>query len=523
MQAPFSRTVFELLQEGAAHTPDHPFAIAHGAVVSYGAMAKRAAAVAGRLAADGVGRGDRVGVLSDNRVAWLDVVFAASALGAVVAPFSTWSTMAELEFLLNDAGVSTVFALSRYGDKAFAEAIAALGANGKAPGLRRTVALDGPEYAAYLDAAPLAERPPGARASAGDAFVMLYTSGSSSRPKCVPLAHYAAIENGFNIGERMGLAPEDRVLVSIPLFWSYGAVNALMATLSHGATMILQPRFEPAGALDLIETHRATALYTLPAMTNALVADAGFAPARTASLRTGVTIGAPQDVIKAATELGVADICNIYGQTESYGNCCVTPHDWPLARRAACQGPPLPGVSIRIRDPDAGALLAAGEIGEIEVAGYLTSGYAGGSAAHNAGAFTEDGYFRTGDLGVLQADGSIVYAGRRSEMIKRSGINVSPAEVEEALQQAADVGLAGVAGVADADKGEIIVAFIVGRPGARRDAAALIAHCRTLLSSYKLPDRVFFRDALPLTPTGKLMRRELTALAADAVAKGDMS
>jgi fatty-acyl-CoA synthase len=277
--------------------------------------------------------------------------------------------------------------------------------------------------------------------------------------------------------------------------------------------LVLQERFAAEGALDLIERHGCTALYTLPAMTNALVAHPSFRPERTATLRTGVTIGSPQDVIKAANVLGAARICNIYGSTETYGNCCVTPHTWPLEERAARQGPPLPGVTLRIRNGATGALAAAGETGEVEVRGYLTPGYNGDSARHNADVFTADGFFRTGDLGALGSDGRFHYAGRSSEMIKRSGINVSPAEVEEVLQQHADVGLAGVTGVADEGKGEIIVAFVVAKPGTQVDTQALVAHCRERLSRYKVPDRIEVRAALPLTPTGKLMRRELKALA----------
>src|SRR5437773_9874709 len=130
-------------------------------------------------------------------------------------------------------------------------------------------------------------------------------------------------------------------------------------------------------------------------MTNALVAHPAFDRRRTASLRTGVTIGAPQDVIKAAEQLGASQICNIYGGTENYGNCCVTPHDWPLEKRAACQGVPLPGVRLRIRDPATGNAARPGEIGEIEVKGYLTKGYLGDSAQFNAEIFTPDGHFRT--------------------------------------------------------------------------------------------------------------------------------
>jgi fatty-acyl-CoA synthase len=198
----------------------------------------------------------------------------------------------------------------------------------------------------------------------------------------------------------------------------------------------------------------------------------------------------------------------------------VTPHSWPLEERAGCQGPPLPGVHVRIRDPETGRDCGPGEAGQIEVKGYLTRGYAGASARHNAEAFTPDGYFVTGDLGTLRSDGAVVFKGRHSEMIKRSGINVAPAEVEEALQQHAGVGLAGVTGVDDADRGEIIVAYVVGRPGAALTREALLDHCRARLSSYKVPDRLYLCATLPQTPTGKLLRRELRSMAAGDVKLG---
>ena len=180
--------------------------------------------------------------------------------------------------------------------------------------------------------------PAAAVTSAGDDAFVLYTSGSSARPKAVPLTHGALIENGFGIGERMELTGADRVFVSVPLFWAYGAVNALPATLSHGAALVLQEAFEPAGALDRIERHRCTAIYTLPNMTAALLAADGFDPARVASLRTGLTIGTPLELRSVIDDLGVAGICNIYGGTETYGNCCVTPAAWPRERREQTQG-----------------------------------------------------------------------------------------------------------------------------------------------------------------------------------------
>jgi fatty-acyl-CoA synthase len=277
---------------------------------------------------------------------------------------------------------------------------------------------------------------------------------------------------------------------------------------------VLQGRFDAGEALGLIERHGCTSIYTLPGMTEALIRHGEFRPERTRSLRTGLTIGSPQDVIKAAETLGAAEICNVYGSSEAGGNCCVTHHDWPLERRANCQGLPLPGVQLRIVDENSGAIRGPGEPGLVEVRGpYVMRGYTGSSARHNASAFSADGWFRTGDIGQLTEAGEFVFLGRSTEMIKRAGINVSPAEVEEVLMQHPAVAQAGVVGV-PSKAGESIIAFVVLRGQERPGTAELAAHCRALASSYKVPDRFEILDALPTTVTGKLMRRDLKELAA---------
>jgi fatty-acyl-CoA synthase len=511
MKAPYSRTLFDLLCEQADRSAAGPAVISAAATVTYPELVVRSRRVAGALRDAGIRRGDRIGLLSGNRPEWLEIFFGCAALGATVVPFSTWSTAAELDFLLNDAKVRWLFTVDSYSGRPFAEDIARLRADARLSTLEQVISIDGPlradcnSYATLQESAALLDNlAPAAGASAGDTLVILYTSGSSNRPKVVPLQHYATIENAFNIGERQGLTPADRVLIAIPLFWSYGAVNALPAVVSHGATLVLQSHFEAGGALTLIERHACTALYTLPAMTNALIAHPQFHPQRTRTLRTGVTIGTPQDIRNAAEQLGVTQICNIYGGTENYGNCCVTPHDWPLQQRAVCQGPPLPGVQIRIHNSDTGQEAATGEIGQIEVKGYLTPGYTGSSAGFNSTTFSADGYFKTGDLGSLNEPGWLTFTGRSSELIKRSGINVSPAEVEEILQQHPAVALAGVTGVADAQRGEIIVAYVILKADAVSASEQLIAHCRDHLSRYKIPERIFITDALPVSATGKL-------------------
>jgi fatty-acyl-CoA synthase len=507
MGMPYSRTMFDLLREQAERQPQRVAVVCGERSVSYADLAEGAGRIGAALCALGIGRGDRIGILVNNRVEWLEACFGAAASGGAAVPFSTWSKPGELAYLIDDSEIVALIAVDSFGGQDFAAALEQL------PQPPLVILLDGevrPGWIGYDEfRASGGLPPPGEAASAGDDALILYTSGSSARPKAVRLQHFAVIENGFNIGQRMGLSPDDRVLLAPPLFWAYGACNALPATLSHGATLVLQPRYDPGEWIGLVERHRCTAVYTLPSITGAVLRHPDFRRERMASLRTGLMIGSPEEVRVAAEELGAAQICNIYGSTEIYGNCCVTPCDWPLARRLESQGPPLPGVGLRIVDAETGRELPRGETGALEVAGYVSPGYSGGSAAHNPAAFTADGYFRTGDLGFVDAEGCFHFVARGADIIKRAGINVSPVEVESLLLQHPQVAQAAVVGAAAGEMGEAIVAFVVPKPGAAIGADALRAHCRALASSYKVPDRIELRPALPLTETGKLFRRAL--------------
>lgn len=513
MKAPHSRTLFDLCREQAGRHPDRTAVICGERAATYRDLADGAGRIGAALLANGIGRGDRVGILVNNRLEWLEAAIGATAAGAVAVPFSTWSKPGELAYLLANSAVQALIAVNSFAGQDFASVLAALTPN--FPLLRLIVMLGGgirPGWIGYDDfrsAAALDLLAPGQGASAGDDALILYTSGSSARPKAVRLQHYAVIENGFNIGERMRLTADDRVLLAPPLFWAYGACNALPATSSHGAALVLQGHFDAADWIGLVERHRVTAVYTLPSITGAVLRHPEFRPRRVASLRTGLMIGSPQEVRIAAEELGAAQICNIYGSTEIYGNCCVTPCDWPLECRMAGQGPPLPGVRLRIVDPENRQVLPEGTTGALEVAGYVTPGYCGASAAYNQAAFTADGYFRTGDLGFVDEAGGFHFVARDADIIKRAGINVSPAEVETLLLMHPAVAQAAVVGADAGERGEAIVAFVVAKPASEISAAALRAHCRALASSYKVPDHIAIRAALPVTETGKLFRRAL--------------
>ncbi len=516
---PFARTLVELVREQAARSPAAIALVCPQGRFSYQDLAQRADRVAGALRVSGVRRGDRVGLLMGNRVEWLDVCLGAGALGAITVPLSTWSTRRELEFLLQDAALSLLVAAARFGDSDFESDLVALQSTPGMPHANHIWLLDGTgshfsQFSERLDgAAAPPTSAPGAGPSAGDDALVLYTSGSTSAPKAVPLRQFAVIENGFNIGERQGLHGGDRVLLASPLFWSFGSANALPATWTHGATLVLLEKFDAALALDAIERERCTAVYTLPAMTAALARHPDYRPDRLSSLRTGVTIGSADDFLFAVRTLGAAELCNIYGATETCGNCAVTWHHWPVARRSTCQGPPLPGQQLRFIDEQSGAPVPPETPGLIEVRGYTTTGYTGFSAGQNDKAFTTDGYYKTGDMGMLNAQGDFVFVGRVSEMIKRAGINVSPAEVEEVMRRHPSVRDVAVVGVPDAARGERIFAFVVPVAQDQFDASALQRHCAAESSKYKWPDQIECCAGLPLTTTGKLQRRELQKIA----------
>lgn len=521
---PFSRHLGDLVGENAASCPDRIAVISGGLSLTYAELDRQVDRFAAGFAGLGVARGGTVGILCTNRWEWLCSALGAMRLGARVAAFNTFARAWDLDYMLQHSRTEVLVSVDAFRTRSYAETLVELipdldeagWRSDRYPALRDIVIIgDNPVPAGCrpLDRVLEAAEPLAAGAhhtSAFDDAFVVYTSGSSARPKAVPLRHYAAIENGFSIGERMDLAADDRVWAAIPLFWSYGAVNAAAATFTHRAALILQEAFEPREALELIERHGATVAYTLPNMTRALLDEPSFSLDRTRTLRTGLTIGTADDIRRAAEELGIEGICNIYGSTETYGNCCVTPAEWPLERRLGSQGPPLPGVTLRTVDQASGEPTATGEVGELHVTGYLTRGYLDAADGDNA-AFGDDGWYRTGDLGVLDEEGSFAFVARATEMIKTGGINVAPGEVEEFLMLHEKIRDAAVVGAPDAMLGEAVVAFVVPRePDVEADE--LKGWCKARIAGFKVPVRFHLVDELPKTDTGKLSRRRLLEL-----------
>jgi fatty-acyl-CoA synthase len=531
VSAPASRTLGDLLDEVAAARPDAEAVVFRGERLTYAALRARVDEAARALLALGVARGDRVAVLLPNRPEWLVAAFAAAKVGAITAAISTFSTPREITWALDHARPAAVVTMEAFRGRRYLAALrercpelerAAPGSLRceQLPELRAVVSVDGGHDGAVLSPADLgalgAAVPPGAVAAAqaavgpADVCYILYTSGSTATPKGVTLAHGGVVENGFDIGERQRLTAADRLWLTVPLFWSFGSANALPAILTHGGTIVLQESFEPGEALALLDGERCTVYYGMANMARAIL-EHPDRPRRTlASMRTGLTIGLPDDIRMTMEALNAPELCNVYGATETYGNCAVTDAHDPLELRLTTQGRPLPGMRIRVVEPDTGRVLPAGEVGEFRVKGHVTPGYYRDPEANRA-AFDDDGYFRTGDLGRLGPDGRVRFRGRLKELIKTGGINVAPLEVEAVLMAHPAVKQAYVVGVPDRTRGEIALAAVELCEETAATPEALTAFCRERLASYKVPARIVFRraDEFPRTATGKVQKPQL--------------
>jgi fatty-acyl-CoA synthase len=537
---PVSRTLGDLVDEMAANTPRAEAVVFRDERLDYAGLKARVDDFARALLAVGIRHGDRVAVLVTNRTEWIVAAFAAAKVGAIVAAISTFSTPRELAWMLEHSGAVALVTLNSFRGRGFLDALrnlcpelddSAPGELGSArlPALHSVVALDGapsagvfslPEFLARgtsVDVATLAASQQAIAAS--DHCYILYTSGSTSAPKGVTLAHGPLIANGFDIGERQHLRAADRLWLAVPLFWSFGSANALPAIMTHGGCIVLQESFEAGEALALIERERCSVYYGMGHMARALLEHEDHPRRRLGAMRTGLTIGPPEDIAMTIEALGAAELCNVYGSTETYGNCAVTDAKDPLPLRLHSQGRPLPGMMIRTVDLVTRQPLPSGRIGELAVRGYVTPGYFRAPEL-DAEAFDRDGYFLTGDLGSTEADGRVRFRGRLTEMIKTGGVNVAPLEVEQVLLQYPDTVQAHVVGLPDQSRGEIVAAVVELRTGAIPDTASILAFCRERLASYKVPVRLAIRSAaeLPRTPTGKIhkptLRQELAANAA---------
>lgn len=501
------RAIMSDLTRRAAETFGDRLAISvlgEGEQLSFARIDELAGLYAGGLAAAGVERGDRVVIHMANGVGWVVAYHAIARLGAVVVPANILLAPAEVAYIAADAGARVILLTADRQD-ALATALKGAGCNPMA-----IVHADCSLAAIPADMMSHGRRAP-VPVEPDDLFTIGYTSGTTGRPKGATQTHQAVFLSTAMTATIHVRSPDDRVLSALPFPHVYGNV-VMNATFLAGSQLHVMPRFDPAGAIAAIEERRITLFEGVPTMYYQMLSLPAIGQADFASLRR-CTVGGqtiPVTVLQEVCKRMGCPILELWGMTEVAGPATTHSPYWPA--RLGTIGLPFPGVEVRIADLDEGSRnVPEGEAGELCVRGPLvTKGYWNNPEATRS-SIDAEGWLATGDIAIREPDGYLRIVDRRKDLIITAGYNIYPAELEQVIAMHPAVAMVAVAPVEDVEKGELAKAFVVLRPGAACDAAALAAHCRQHLAAYKQPRAYEFVDDLPRTSTGKIMRRALRA------------
>ncbi|MBO1413533.1 long-chain fatty acid--CoA ligase [Streptomyces sp. FH025] len=485
----------------ARRTPRRTALVHEGATADYARLDDRCTRLAHALRRAGVRRGDRVAFLGPNHPAYLEALFAAGLLGAVLVPLNTRLAVPELRYQLADSGSSLLLTV------------------GQRPEVVRLLAdgvevwrAEGETYEATLATAP--EESIDEEVGPDDPCLIMYTSGTTGRAKGAVLTHGNILWNSLNVLVDTDLASDEVALVSAPLFHT-GALNmSCLPVLLKGGTVVLESAFDAGRTLELIERHRVTCLFGVPTMYDAVAGAPGWPQADLSSLRNLLCGGAPVPARTARTYLdrGLAFVQG-YGMTEASPGVLIL-HRADAQAHAGTAGVPHFFTDVRLVDP-LGEEAGPGAEGEVLVAGpNVTPGY-WNLPDGTAEAFHEGGWFRSGDIAVADAEGYVRLVDRVKDVIISGGENIYPAEVEDALLEHPAVAECAVIGVADPVWGEVGRAVVVLRPGAAADSVELLAHLDGRLARYKIPKSVVLAPALPRNATGKLLKGPIRAQFSD--------
>lgn len=511
-------TTADLLERQAGRAGDRVGLVFGTRSRSFAELARRSARAAHVLRSLGVGKGDRVALFAGNRAEWVDVFFAASKVGAVLVPVSARLRSEELGWILGHSRPSLLVFEAEVADE-----VARVRENHQdalrflsmpAVGHARDTAATPPwavEYTEAFEAAP--DTHPSADLAPLDLHSICYTSGTTGTPKGAVLTHANVVTGTHEFSVRnFGYTERDVFLNPTPLAHRAGWAR-LIQSVGIGATAVLMRRFDPDEALQLIERHRVTLAGLVPTMIRLIDQASSVSRFDCSSLRTIITTaeGCPASLRRRIFELFPAvELMSLFASTES-GQMAVLRSADQLSRPTAA-GRPLDGIDLGIVDDD-GRDVPKGETGEIAVrsgepgsAGMML-GYWDGTRVDTS--VFDKGWFRTGDLGLVDADGYLHVSDRKKDMILSGGLNIYSREVEDVLRRHPDVADVAVVGIPDPTWGESVVAVVVRRPGSTVDAAALIEHCRASLASYKKPRRVEFVDELPRNAAGKVLKYKI--------------
>lgn len=500
------------LADRATARPNAP-ALAHaGSQVSWQALAERVARFAEGLRRAGVSRGEVVAVQLPNLPEFIVAYLAILRLGAVMATIHMAYRGAEIESLVGHSRACAAVCLANAKDTSPATVF--LAARERLPTLKTVIALgpqvDGAQSFADLEASPpIARDVPGPVAA--DPFLLLYTSGTTSAPKAVPHSYHTMLSNARLSVPEHRLGQDDRILSAAPYTHLFG-LYALHVAFACGATSVLLPVFTPPDLAAVIERDRPTALWTAPAHIAAVRAMGLLDKHDWGSLRLAIMSGSacPPELVRSfAAKLPDCAVTQLWGMTETQAALYTRPGDAPETA-ANSAGRPSPGTEVRLRGAD-GATVTAGEEGELQVRGCLLfSGFFDNESA-NAEAFTADGWYRSGDLATMDTAGNVSITGRSKDIINRGGHKFNPRDVEDLLAAHSKVLMAAIVPMPDAVLGERACCFIQLRPGAEPPTLELLNAYLTEkgIAKIKLPERLVVADALPLTPTRKVIKGQL--------------
>ena len=488
-------TLADVIARNAAFAPDKVALCCGGSTLSYAALSAEIERVAAGLSREyGVGRGDRIAHLGYNSIEFLVLLFAAARLGAMLVPINWRLAVPEQAYVIESAMPAVLVV-----EMAFSDRVAALVSVHS-----EMRVLDCDRLRAFATAAAAAPQSGG---DLDDPLLIVYTSGTTGRPKGAVLGQRALLGNAMQSIHMHGMTAADHVLTVLPLFHVGGLNIQTTPALIAGATVTLLPRFAPAETLEAIAVHRPTLTVLVPATLDALFVHPGFDAADLSSLRcvtTGSTI-IPDDLVLACAGRGIR-LLQVYGSTETGPVVIYERFDQP---RTVAGSTGVAGLlsSAMIVD-DTGMAVADGVAGEIAVkAPNLLSGYWRDEVATHA-AF-RDGWYLTGDVATRTADGHFIVHDRKRNVIISGGENIYPAEVERVIGAFAGVADCAVVGRVDAKWQEVPIAFVVPRAGASIDVGALEAHLAANLARFKLPRAIVLRDTLPKTALGKVQHAAL--------------
>ena len=481
---------------------------------TYAELAADVTALALGLDAAGVRKGDRVGIWAPNCAEWTLTQYATAKLGAILVNINPAYRSHELEFVLNQAGISVLVAAGKFKTSDYAAMIEEV--RPRCAALRDVVLLGGQAWRSLLatgrgaDPAVLSR----IQLSADDPINIQYTSGTTGFPKGATPSHHNILNNGFFVGELCHYTERDRICIPVPFYHCFGMVMGNLAATTHGCAMVIPaPSFEPAATLSAVAQQRCTSLYGVPTMFIAMLADPDFESYDLSSLRTGIMAGSPcpVEVMKQVVErMGMTEVTICYGMTETSPVSAQTRADDTLERRVSTVGRVHPHLEVKIIDPGSGLTVPRGTPGELCTRGYsVMLGY-WEQPEQTAEVIDQARWMHTGDLAVMDAEGYLNITGRIKDLVIRGGENVYPREIEEFLYTHPDILDAQVIGVPDARYGEELCAWVRLRPGAPElTAETLRDYAAGKLAHYKIPRYVHLVEEFPMTVTGKVRKVEM--------------